>query len=304
MNVLVTGANGFIGSAVCRELAHRGTTVYAIHRPGRNENIPTHSNIIPVACDLNHAAELEHDLGGLSFTLFFHFAWEGVSGEKLSDVYLQLKNVAISVACVRAAKQLGCSRFIGVGSIKEEESLLLTNSRGARPAASSAYSSCKQLSKALCKAEAARLDIDWVWGSLVNTYGAGDPSSNIINATLQKIIQRAPLQFSASTQFYDFLHVKDAARAFCLLGEKGNPFSQYVIGSSNPLPLKKFFLKIKDSVAKDREFIFGDTPGVSLPEEYYRNNSLYIDTGFKAKISFEEGIKETFEWLAQQRKLC
>ena len=34
MKVLVTGANGFIGSHVCRELVARGAEVRAVRRPG------------------------------------------------------------------------------------------------------------------------------------------------------------------------------------------------------------------------------------------------------------------------------
>ena len=41
-------------------------------------------------------------------------------------------------------------------------------------------------------------------------------------------------------QNYDFVYIDDVARAFRLIGEKGKPFHEYVIGSGNAKPLKNF----------------------------------------------------------------
>ena len=39
MNTLVTGATGFIGSHLCKELVQRGYTVFGLSRSGRIHNI-------------------------------------------------------------------------------------------------------------------------------------------------------------------------------------------------------------------------------------------------------------------------
>ena len=52
-------------------------------------------------------------------------------------------------------------------------------------------------------------------------------------------------QFTAGTQNYDFVYIDDVARAFRLIGEKGKPFHEYLIGSSTARPLKEFLLEMK-----------------------------------------------------------
>ena len=56
---------------------------------------------------------------------------------------------------------------------------------------------------------------------------------------------------------------------------------------------------MKESIAKDVDFIFGDVPftGVNLDLSVFDAKKTERDTGFKAEISFAEGIKRTYEWL-------
>ena len=59
---------------------------------------------------------------------------------------------------------------------------------------------------------------------------------------------------------------------------------------------------MKASLAPDKEFKFGNVPftGVSLSLEDYDCSLTETDTGFKAEISFADGINRTMEWLKQQ----
>ena len=52
-NVIVTGANGFIGSALVKELANHGYDVYALARKDHHDNIPKLANVHFVPFDLN-----------------------------------------------------------------------------------------------------------------------------------------------------------------------------------------------------------------------------------------------------------
>ena len=56
---------------------------------------------------------------------------------------------------------------------------------------------------------------------------------------------------------------------------------------------------MKESIAKDVDFIFGDVPftGVNLDLSIFDTKKTELDTGFKAEISFAEGTRKTYEWL-------
>ena len=48
--VLVTGATGFVGQHLCRELAARGTATYGLSRSASRDTLP--SGVTPIAADV------------------------------------------------------------------------------------------------------------------------------------------------------------------------------------------------------------------------------------------------------------
>ena len=61
---------------------------------------------------------------------------------------------------------------------------------------------------------------------------------------------------------------------------------------------KEFLLEMKDAIAPELDFIFGDIPytGVNQPLEDFDCSKLEADTGFKAEVGFAEGCKKTRDW--------
>jgi uncharacterized protein YbjT (DUF2867 family) len=51
--VLVTGATGFVGQHLCRELAALGTTTYGLSRSASRDTLPV--GVIPIAADVTDA---------------------------------------------------------------------------------------------------------------------------------------------------------------------------------------------------------------------------------------------------------
>jgi nucleoside-diphosphate-sugar epimerase len=324
--VIVTGANGFIGCNVVRCLLSEGVEVISVDLDGHNKNIPSDSENIKsifIPCDLTdpyrllqiiesdtrikkndaiNSLEVSSDETFL-FDAFYHFAWIGSAGEKRFDTKLQLQNAQNTVDALKVAKKLGCKKFICAGSIMEEESYVAAMTQGNRPGLGYIYGSGKLVAHTMCMSVAASIGIDLCWAMITNAYGVGEVSPRFINTTLRKIINGEPLQFTAGTQNYDFVYIDDIARAFYFIGEKGIAFKRYVIGSGKAQPLKNFILEIKNSVAPDREFIFGDVPftGVNMPLSSFDISDLEKDTGFKCKVSFSEGIKRTLAFLKEIR---
>lgn len=299
---LVTGANGFIGSALVRDLVANGIEVVALDRKGFNENIPDEAVFVPF--DLANVSDVTEPLKAYHPDTYFHLAWLGMSGETRGDISIQLKNTEWTVQALRQAREIGCERFVGAGSIMEYETFAAATRQGNRPGSGFVYGTAKLAAHSFCSIEANRLGIDLVWAEITNAYGAGEISPRLINSTIRKIINGDPLQFTYGTQNYDFVYIDDVARAFRLIGEKGKPFCHYLIGSSNAKPLREFILEMKAALAPDREFVFGDVPftGVDLPVKMFDCSVTEKDTGFRAEISFKEGLKRTMDWLMEKMK--
>ena len=185
--------------------------------------------------------------------------------------------------------------------IMEHETIAAAFAQGNKPGLGYIYGSGKLVAHTMCKSVAADTGIDLVWAKITNAYGAGEVSPRFVNSTIRKILHGEPLQFTSGTQNYDFVYVTDVARAFYLIGENGKPFCDYLIGSSQARPLREFVLEMKRSLAPDREFVFGDVPftGIDLPLSTFDCSQTEQDTGFRAEISFFDGVRKTMEWIRE-----
>lgn len=296
--VVISGANGFVGSALTRELISQGISVVALDMEGHNDKLPVSELVTFYPFKLDNAMKMYELLKESECDTFFHFAWQGSAGASRADYELQLNNAKWTIDCLKLAHSIGCKRFVNAGSIMEVETVRAVYNYGNKPGLGYIYGSGKLVAHTMCKSVAAEIGIDLVWAMITNAYGVGESSPRMVNTTIQKCIQNETPQFTAGTQNYDFVYIDDVARAFRLIGEKGHPFCEYLIGSGNAKPLKSFLMEMKSSIAPELEFVFGDIPftGVNQPLEDFDCSKTERDTGFKAQISFGEGCKKTRDW--------
>lgn len=301
---IVTGAAGFIGRWLVRELARNGENVTAVIRPGTPpEGLDNRAGIEVIECDMYEYSKLPALVGPKKRSVFYHLAWAGIVGPSRSDPTIQLGNVEAAGQAVQAAIEIGCSRFVGVGSLREYEALDELDADRIEVSPSCIYGEGKHFARFYTKSLAAHGELEHVWAVLSNVYGEEDPSLRfIINTTLYKILHHEPLEFTSGVQLYDFIHVEDAARALRDIGGRGLAGRAYVVGSGNPEPLREYIERIGALFAPERKMHFGAVPytGVSLPAERFSLKKLTEDTGFIPKISFEEGVKRTMEWIKNQ----
>lgn len=297
-SAIITGANGFVGGAVVRELLENGYQVYALDRAGCNSNLPAHSALTVIPCELSELSHLTERIPVGDYDAFYHFAWAGSAGAERADTALQFQNAQWTVDALRVAKALGCRRFLCAGSIMEHETMSAAYTQGNRPGMGYIYGGGKLIAHVMCMSVAAQLGIDLIWPEITNAYGVGERSPRLVNSTIRKCIHGEAPQFTAGTQNYDFIYIDDVARAFRLIGEKGKPFHEYLIGSSNARPLKEFLLEMRAAIAPELDFQFGDIPftGIDLPLSKFDCSDTERDTGFRAEIGFGEGCRRTMEW--------
>lgn len=298
-NVIITGADGFVGSYTVNYFLEQGCRVLALDMGEKPNRLGEHPRLTYAQCDISDAAALEAAAQSGNYDTFIHFAWAGSAGPARVDYNLQMKNALTTVECLKTAKKLGCKRFVCAGSIMEKEVEAAVHDQGSRPGMGYIYGMGKHIAHCLCKSVAADIGIELVWPMITNAYGAGELSPRFVNTTIRKIIQGEPLQFTSGTQSYDFVYVTDVARAFYLIAKNGKPFCEYMIGSSTARPLKEFIIEMVRSLAPDRQPIFGDIPftGTNMPLSTFDCTDTERDCGFRAGVSFAEGTRMTMDWL-------
>lgn len=298
-NVIITGADGFVGSHTAEYFLSQGKNVLALDMGEKPRRLKPHPKLAYLQCDISDTEELIKLIPKNTYDTFVHFAWAGSAGDARIDYNLQMRNALDTVKCIKAAKELGCGRFVCAGSIMEYEVEAAVHTQGSRPGMGYIYGMGKHIAHCMSKAVAANIGIDLLWPMITNAYGEGEFSPRFVNTTLRKIINGEPLQFTAATQNYDFVYVTDVAKAFYLVAEKGQPFKEYLIGSGDAKPLKQFILQMVESCGPECKPIFGDVPftGTNMPLSTFDISDIRTDCGFEPEVDFKEGTKRTMEWL-------
>lgn len=302
MKAVVTGCNGFVGRALVKKLISENYVVFGIDIPQSFSSQTRTDNFIPCPMDIKDIASLSENKDVLGSDVFFHFAWRGSAGPLRMDEKVQTENALLAAECLKFAAKIKIKRFVFAGTIMEFETHEAIYAQETKPALPYIYGAGKVLAHNICKPLANSLGIDLVWAYITNAYGVGELSPRLINSTMKKIYLKEPLEFTSGTQSYDFIYVDDVAEAFYLLGEKGKANKGYVIGSGEATQLKKFLKCLIDVLDPNAKYIFGNVPftGVDLPLETFSTKEIKKDCGFAPKVTFEEGVKKTYEWISKE----
>lgn len=302
---VVTGASGFVGSYLVKELVANDYHVYAMVRPGtlNSNRLEGVKSLTLVPCDLKNLESLPKYISG-STDYFFHLAWCGVSGTDQSNYEIQLDNVHASLLAMDVAKQLGCTRFVGAGSIAEFECKKELEQCTEIRNQSNSYKVAKLAAHYYCKLKASSIGMDFLWPHLTNAYGAGEFSARLVNSVIRKLLRGEEPILTKADQLYDFIYVTDAARAFRLVAEKGISYQRYIIGSGKVQLLRNYLEELRDVVSPDASLGFNKHPytGVYLDQKELFSETLYRDTGFLTDVSFGEGIRLTTQSICEQEQ--
>lgn len=296
--VIVTGANGFVGSHLCKKLADEGITVYAVIKDESEDisSIRFLNGIKIIFCELSQINRLKTIVKDTD--TFFHLAWVGSAGNMRTNEEVQLNNALWTANALRTAHDLGCEKFVCAGSISEIEAYMAVYHQESSPAMPYIYGAGKVAAYMVCKPLANMLGISLCWATITNAYGVGEHSPRLVNNSIRKCFLGDMLQFTSATQNYDFVYIDDVADAFYLIGLYGKPNKSYTIGSGNAKPLREYLVEMCSVIGTDN-YRFGNVPftGISLPIEEFSIDELVNDCGFSPQVDFCVGIQKTAEWI-------
>lgn len=302
--VIVTGANGFIGKALLEVLSDAGMHVYALVREGCKDtaHLESMNGVQIIACDLEHVDRLPEMIKDTDIDTCIHLAWSGSFGDMRADYELQLTNVTYALKMIDVVAGMGVKRFVGAGTLAEKDVLNYHPADGAVPNPVSIYGIAKVAAHFMTKTECTKLGMEHVWCYLSNTYGVGNTTDNFINMACKKIINGERAAFTAGEQMYDFVYITDTVRAIFAAADKGKANCSYYLGSNAPRKLKEYIRTIRDTIDPSAELFLGEIPfrGKPLEEDAYETKKLIADTGYQPKVTFEDGIQRTVEWLRKE----
>ena len=292
--ICITGAGGMIGTALTEYALSQNTAVLALTRPGGRPMRLAHPLLTAAECGL---AELETFTSDLECDGFVHLGWASTYGDARNDVPTQLRNIEYTLSAIRLAKRLGCRAFVTAGSQAEyglcSEPLRPDTPTFPRTGYGIAKLAAGQLARLLC----AQNGIRHCHARILSVYGGADRAETIVSTCVDSMLRNEAPVLTACTQVWDFLHVRDAARALYLMLENGRDGAVYPVGSGQARPLREYVLEMQRLTGCTAEPRFGER---ALARDAVRYlcadiSALTADTGFVPEISFEQGIRQVIE---------
>jgi NAD dependent epimerase/dehydratase len=313
--VLVTGADGFIGSHLTELLLEKGYKVRALsyynsfNYWGWLEDLPANPNLEVVTGDVRDPHFVKHIMTGVE--IVFHLA--ALIAIPYSyyapDAYVDT-NIKGTLNVCQAAKELGGIRVI-VTSTSEvygtAKYVPIDEKHPKQP--QSPYSASKIGADALAMSFFNSFDLPITIARPFNTYGPRQSARAIIPTIISQIANGIKeIKLGDLTPTRDFNFVKDTCNGFIALAESNQTIGKEInICSNYEISMQDTLNLIKDIMKSDVKFITDEQRLRPKNSEVFRlwgDNTLIRElTGFEPKFNIRKGLEITCDWFATSGNL-
>lgn len=303
-SAIVTGANGFIGGAVCRELLEQGVEVTAVVRKKESlMHLAEYNNLNIVEAVLTEYLDIEDKMPH-GTDVFYHFAWEGAYGPILGDYKQQIKDIEYTCDAITLASKIGCKKFIMAGTINELELLQFFQAEKNVPRKACIYGISKLACDFMCKTLAADLGILFNVAIIGSCFGPGDYSRRIHNSVILNLLTgKTPTLVSGETM-HDWIYIDDVAKMFVCVGRKSVNMKNYYLGHRTLRRLQEIIEDVRDEINPEVSLKFGEIQSSFVIDYSLVDlNAVYEDCDFEICDDFKQNIRKTAEWLKEQEGL-
>jgi len=291
VKIPVTGAAGFIGSHIARELVRQGHEVHAVVLPGIDR-----SRVADVAPSLRF---IEADLLAPSvaradrrFDLCLHLAWYVEPGKYLHAPQNR-EWVGASLELARRLRDEGCQRFVAAGTCFEYATSDPPQSESTPTAPTTVYAQSKlELFQALPS-----VGIDFAWVRFFYQYGPYEDPRRLVPVVINLLRQGQEARLVTGDRIRDYLHIEDVASAVCAVAQS-KLTGAVNIGSGVPVTVRDIAWKIGELLGRVDLIKLGAFPDSPTEPMHLLadNTKLRQGTGWKPRYSLEDGLRQTIEW--------
>jgi len=313
--VLVTGADGFIGSHLTEMLVKEGAKVKALsvynsfNYWGWLEDVDCLKEIEVISGDVRDPHFCKEITKNVD--VIFHLAaliaipYSYVAPDSYVDT-----NVKGTLNICQAAKENNVSRVLVTSTSEVYGTALYVPIDEKHPLQpQSPYSASKIGADAMAMSFFNAFNLPITIVRPFNTYGPRQSARAVIPTIISQIAAgKKQIKLGDITPTRDFNYVTDTCRGFIDIANSEKSIGETVnIGSNFEISVGDTLNLIKKIMKSDVEFI---TDNQRIRPEKSEVNRLWCDnskikslTGFEPKINIEEGLKKTIEWFTKPENL-
>jgi len=315
MKVLVTGADGFIGSHLTESLLAEGYNVRALAQYnsfnywGWLEDIKPSSNLEIVCGDVRDPNFCKEISKGID--IIFHLAaliaipYSYIAPESFIET-----NVKGTLNICQAAKDNEVKRIL-VTSTSEvygtAKYVPIDEKHSLQP--QSPYSASKIGADAIAMSFYNAFHLPLTIVRPFNTYGPRQSARAVIPTIITQIASgMKEIKLGDTSPTRDFNYVKDICNGFILLAECDKAIGETVnIGSNTEISIKELFALIKGLMHSEANLLVEEQRLRPENSEVFRlrcdNTKIKKLTGYEPQYPLREGLEKTVEWFINPRNL-
>lgn len=298
--VCVTGGAGFLGSFVTQKLLERGAA---------DVFIPTIEKY-----DLVQAASIRQMLDDSKPDMIIHLAAQvgGIGANREHPAEFFYNNLMMGVQLMHEAWLRGVEKFVALGTICAYPKFtpipfLEENLWNGYPEETNApYGLAKKMLLVQSQSYRQQYGYNSIFLMPVNLYGPRDnfhrASSHVIPALIRKCLEAIESGtdlievWGDGSPTREFLYVEDAAEGILLASEKYNSSEPVNLGSGMEISIKELVELIARLTGFTGRIVWDTSKPNGQPRRRLSVERAEREFGFRAQVSFEEGLHRTINW--------
>ena len=309
--VVITGADGFIGSHLTEQLVELGANVTALAQYNSfnswgwldtlDKNILNSINV--VTGDIREYDNMKRLIKG-NDVVFHLAALIAIPYSYLSPMAYVRTNVEGTTNVLEACREYDIEKVIHTSTSETYGTALYVPIDEKHPMqGQSPYSASKIAADKMAESYYRSFNTPVTTIRPFNTYGPRQSARAVIPTIISQILAgKKEIELGSLTPTRDFNYVKDTANAFIKIAESDKTIGEVInAGSNHEISIGDLVEKIINITGENVKIICDEErlrPEKSEVNRLWADNKKIKDlTDWKSNYSLDEGLKETIEWI-------
>ena len=296
MNVLITGANGFLGSNLLEKFQTAGHDIYALSV--HNHNLKKFKNIQFDSVKLKDLRTIKERVVSFAPEIVIHCAWDGGNAYKDTNNLKQLDNVIHSIGLLKILSELKNVYFIGMGSMSEYGIKNFKVKEKTPAAPESLYGISKYALNLYSKQICAQHGFKWLWVRPSYVYGRNDVNTRLVPKTIRGCLKNDDFTLNSCKSCVDYIYITDFVEGVYKLIERQSE-GIFNVCSGNVYRVKEIVEMIRELSDATSSILFDNTLDRDNFSNYIcaANDKICATLDWSPTTDLAAGLQQTIEFL-------